>query len=143
MSGRPTISRAPIVPERVRRIDGQSFSFLPHRFLREGFFVSLTRDELALYVVLVLAGDRNGVSYYHYDTLCSILEVPLETYLDARNELLQKDLVAYDGTRFQVLSLPARPVHRTSAPLESREDFERSDSATIRRLILDGLADNK
>ena len=70
MSGRPTISRAPIVVERVRRIDGQSFSFLPHRFLREGFLVSLTRDELALYVVLVLAGDRNGVSYYHYDNLC-------------------------------------------------------------------------
>ncbi len=143
MSGRPTISRAPIVPERVRRIDGQSFSFLPHRFLREGFLVSLTRDELALYLILVLAGDRNGVSYYHYDTLCSILEVPLETYLDARNELLQKDLIAYDGTRFQVLSLPARPVHRPSAPMHSPEDLERSDPATIRRLILDGLANSE
>ena len=143
MRSRPNFSRAPIIPERVRRIDGQSFSFVHSRFLRDGFLVSLTRNELALYLVLVLAGDRNGVSYYHYDTLCSILEVPLESYLDARNGLLEKDLVAYDGTRFQVLSLPARPVHRTVPRLETQEDLEQRDPATIRRMILANLADDE
>ncbi len=132
--------REPIVPGRIRRIDGQGFCFFPNRFLRDGFFVSLTRDELALYLLLVLAGDRNGVSYYHYDSLCSILELPVERYLETRNALIAKDLIAYDGTRFQVLSLPSRPVPRPSQPLTTAEDFEEQDAATIRRCIREALA---
>ena len=64
---RGVIHRAPILPERVRCIGGQSFAFLPHRFLRHGFFASLRPDELRLYVLLVLAADKNGLSFYHYD----------------------------------------------------------------------------
>ena len=134
------LSRAPIVPERVRRIDGQGFSFVPNRFLRDGFFVSLTRDELALYLFLVLAGDRNGISFYHYDSLCSILELPSERYLEVRNALIDKDLIAYDGTRFQVLSLPQRPVPRPSTPLRSAEELEDHDPLTVRRCIRESLA---
>jgi len=33
----------------------------------------------------------------------------LEQYLDARNALIDKDLIAFDGTRFQVLFLPMSP----------------------------------
>lgn len=131
---RAVIARTPIVAERVRRIDG-SFAFLPHRFLREGFFVSLTPDELRLYALLVLAADRNGMSFYHYDSICSLLEVPLEVYVEARNGLIVKDLIAFDGTRFQVLSLPERPVRNPSPPLRTAEDFEEHDPATIRRTI--------
>jgi hypothetical protein len=133
------ISRAPIRPERVRRIDAQGFAFIPNHFLREGFFVSLTRDELAFYLLLVLVGDRNGVSYYHYDSLCSMLELPLERYLEVRNGLIDKDLIAYDGTRFQVLSLPPHPAARRSEPLRTAEDFEQHDPATVRCLIRDAL----
>jgi hypothetical protein len=130
--------RPPIVPDRIRRIDG-GFCFVPHRFLRDGFFVSLTRDELSLYVLLVLAGDRDGVSFYHYDSLCSLLEVPLETYLAARNGLIDKDLVAFDGTRFQVLSLPARPLVRPRPQLSPAGDFEDHDPATVRHLVVRAL----
>jgi hypothetical protein len=118
----------------VRRIDG-SFAFVPHRFLREGFFVSLTPDELRLYALLVLAADRNGISFYHYDSICSLLAVPLEVYLDARNALIRKDLIAFDGTRFQVLSLPARPVSDPPPALRTPEDFDEHDPATIRRTL--------
>ena len=38
--------------ERVRKIDG-GFSFIPHRFLCEGFFASLIPHELLLYFLLV------------------------------------------------------------------------------------------
>ena len=129
------VDRAPIVPERVRRIGTESFAFLPHRFLREGFLQSLESGELRLYLLLVLAGDRNGISYYHYDSLCARLELSLEDYLTARNALIDKDLIATDGTRIQVLSLPPHPV---SAPvpqaLRTAEDFESHDPATIRAL---------
>ena len=84
------VRRAPILPQRVRTIGGQSFAFLPHRFLRAGFFASLAPDELRLYVLLVLAADRHGLSFYHYDSLCALLEIPLESYLRARNALIEE-----------------------------------------------------
>lgn len=132
---RGVIGRTPIVPERVRAIAGHSFAFVPHRFLRDGFFASLRPDELRLYVLLVLAADRNGISFYHYDSLCSLLELPLESYVRARNALIAKDLIAFDGTRFQVLSLPERPHVEPAKPLITAEHFEADDPATIRRLV--------
>ena len=126
--------RTLLIPDRLRRIDG-SFAFLPHRFLREGFFVSLTKNELALYVFLLLAADRDGVSFYGYDRICAILELPLDDYLDARNGLLHKDLVAFDGIRFQVLSLPDRACVTMPAPMRGAADLAERDPATVRHLI--------
>jgi hypothetical protein len=129
------IERAPICPERVRAIGGESFAFVPHRFLRHGFFAALTADERGLYFFLVLAADRFGVSFYHYDTICSVLQLPLESYLAARNGLIAKDLIAFDGTRFQVLALPEKPLPAAPAPLQSPAELADHDSATIRSLI--------
>lgn len=131
--------RPPIAADRVRAIDG-SFAFLPHRFLRAGFFASLSQDERSLYLFLVLAADRDGVSFYRYDSICSTLECTLDTYLEARNGLIDKDLLVFDGTRFQVLSLPARPHWRRAQPLRGEADLEANDPATIARLIRDDLA---
>lgn len=94
--------------DRVRRIEG-GFSFIPHRFLAHGFFASLNPHELLLYFLLVLAGDRNGISFYSYDKVCALLQMNLERYIMARDDLIDKDLIAFDGTRFQVLDLPAKP----------------------------------
>ena len=135
------VSRAPILPDRIRCIGGQSFAFVPHRFLREGFLCSLTADEQRLYLFLVLAADRNGLSFYHYDRIAAILEMALDDYVEARNGLLAKDLIAFDGSRFQVLSLPAKPVPRASSPLRAARDLEDNDPATVRRTILASLAE--
>ena len=135
------IERTPIVPGRVRQIAGQGFCFIPHRFLRAGFFAALSGDELRLYLLLVLAGDRNGISFYHQDSLCSLLELPLHSYLEARNGLIDQDLVAFDGRRFQVLSLPDRPVRGAPKPLTNAADFEQHDPATVRQLIGRSLAE--
>ncbi len=132
---RGPLQRAPICPERVRAIGTESFAFLPHRFLRQGFFAALTADERQLYFFLVLAADRYGVSFYHYDTICSVLQLPLKTYLAARNGLIHKDLIAFDGTRFQVLALPERPICDPTEPLRAAADFADHDPATIRGLI--------
>jgi hypothetical protein len=126
--------RAPIQPNRVRRIEG-SFAFLPHQFLRAGFFASLSKDELALYVFLVLAADRNGISFYHVDRICSILEITVDDYIDARNGLIDKDLLAFDGSRFQVLSLPDKPRMEPRPALRTQDDLQTHDPATIRQMI--------
>jgi hypothetical protein len=131
--------RQPILLDRVRRIGGESFSFLPHRFLRDGFISALDRGELALYVFLVLAGNRDGISFYRYDAICSMLTMTLDHFIEARNALIAKDLIAFDGHRFQVLSLPERPPARNTAPLISDADFDARDPATIRAALLAAL----
>jgi hypothetical protein len=131
------ISRKPINPKRVRRIGKQTFAHVPHRFLRDGFLASLTPNERGLYLFLLLAADRNGLSFYAYDRICSVLELTLDEYIAARNALIDKDLVAFDGRRFQVLSLPKAPVEPPARPLRSQTDFEDHDPATIRRIVED------
>lgn len=129
------ISRAPIIPGRVRRIAGQSFAFVPHRFLRDGFLASLSHGERSLYLFLLLAADRAGLSFYAYDTICSLLQMTLEDYVQARNGLIHKDLIAFDGTRFQVLSLPDTLVTEPARPLRTQDELEDHDPATIRLLL--------
>ncbi|MBW2735127.1 MAG: hypothetical protein JRH20_22320 [Deltaproteobacteria bacterium] len=109
--------------------------------MREGFLSALAPTELRLYVFLVLAADRNGLSFYGFERICNVLEVDLDDFLDARNGLIDKDLLAFDGTRFQVLSLPSRPVYKPSRPLRSRQDFDSDDPATVRQAIRESLAE--
>lgn len=96
-------------PDRIRGIDG-GFSFIPHRFLLGGFLASLNQQELLLYLFLILASDRNGLSYYSYDKICTLLQLNLDEYIAARDGLIAKDLIAFDGSLFQVLALPPESV---------------------------------
>jgi len=128
------IAKTPLCPQRVRKIIG-SFAFIEHRFLRDGFLQGLTHHELLLYLFLVLVADRSGLSYYSYDKVCTLLQFSLEEYLVARDALIQKDLIAFDGHLFQVLSLPQRCALPPPRPIRSEEEFEQSDPATIRQLI--------
>lgn len=114
------IAKKVLNPDRIRRIDG-GFSFIPHRFLTDGFLSSLNQKELLLYLFLVLASDRHGLSFYSYDAICSFLQIRVEDYMEARDGLIEKDLIAFDGTLFQVLDLPESPMKTpsTKAVLES------------------------
>ena len=94
--------------ERIRHTE-EGFSFIPHRFLTDGFLDSLTQKEILLYFFLVLASDRYGLSFYAYDAICSRLGLSLDEYIEAREGLIRKDLIAFDGTLFQVLDLPPKP----------------------------------
>lgn len=127
-----------LLADRVRKIQG-GFSFIPHRLLRDGFFITLNRDELVVYFLLILVSDREGISYYSQDRLCHLLKMPFEDFMEARNGLIQKDLIAFDGFTFQVLSLPCKPVRPGPNSLVKREDFERRDSLTIRQMINQSL----
>jgi hypothetical protein len=129
-------------PDRIRRIE-RGFAAVPNRFLQDGFFASLNHAERSLYFFLVLAGDRQGVSFYTYERICSILEMTVDCYIAARNSLIHKDLIAFDGTRFQVLSLPANPVNQAQHPLTDDDSLQCHDPATIRQLIQHSLGDTQ
>ena len=140
--GRPAFARTPRRPDRVRKIDG-SFAFLPHRFLRDGFWASLDHRELLLYVLLALVADRQGMSFYFDDRLAAILRLVLDDFLEARAGLLRKDLVAYDpaGPRYQLLALPSSPVAADQAPPRSRPASQApAQPQPIGNLIRDWLA---
>ena len=124
-----------LAPERIRRIDG-GFSFIPHRFLTDGFLASLDQKQLLLYLFLILVSDRHGLSFYSYDAICSLLEFSLDQYIEARDGLIARDLIAFDGTIFQVLELPSRP-KQDLAPASIAESGR--DPALIARLIKQSL----
>jgi hypothetical protein len=121
-------------PDRIRRING-SFAFIEHRFLRDGFFESLTPNELLLYLFLTLVANKDGISWYPYDKICGILKWILDEYLDARNGLICKNLIAFNGHVFQVLDLPDQSRDQEIKLLETKQDFAKNDPATIRNLI--------
>ena len=123
---------------RLRKITG-SFAFIEHRFLRQGFFSSLSQHELLLYIFLVLVADRNGLSYYGYDKICTLIRLSVDEYILARNGLIEKDLIAFDGHLYQVLSLPQKPCDSSTVPLKSLKDMQTHDPATIGQLIQKSL----
>jgi hypothetical protein len=135
------IEKSPLCPERIRKITG-SFAFIEHRFIRDGFWSSLSQHELLLYVFLVLVADRNGLSYYSFDKICALLQLSLDDYLLARNALIKQDLIAFDGHLFQVLSLPLTPVRQPARPLHSAPHMAQADPATIRQIIRNSLGAN-
>jgi hypothetical protein len=129
--------RKALVSQRVRTIIG-SFAAIEHRFLRHGFWATLGHHELLLYFFLILVADRQGLSFYSYDKICSLLVISVDDYILARDILIDKDLLAFDGTFFQVLSLPSEPV-RSRKLLQDKEDMTREDPATIYRLMKQDL----
>ena len=80
------ITKKILNPDRIRRID-RGFSFIPHRFLTDGFLEDLNPPELLLYIFLILAADRYGLSFYSYDRICSLLHLSVEQYIEARDGL--------------------------------------------------------
>jgi len=118
-------------PDRIRRITG-GFSFVPHRFLTDGFLATLAQKEFLLYLLLVIASDRNGLSFYSYDAICSLLRLDLDQYTEARNALIDKNLIAFDGCVFQVLELPPTPVLSKAG---DRTEHRSCGKAALTRLI--------
>ncbi|MBC8441690.1 MAG: hypothetical protein H8D87_18640 [Deltaproteobacteria bacterium] len=128
------IQRKALICDRIRNIKG-SFAWVPHKFLRGNFWTSLSQHELILYLFLVMAADRQGLSYYSFDRICSILSITPDAYILARDNLIEKDLIAFDGHMFQVLSLPECPVVSSVHILTSKKDMNRKDPATVQQII--------
>lgn len=134
------IRKNPINRQRIRQITG-SFAFIEHRFLQDDFWNSLSHHELLLYLFLVIAADRIGLSYYSYDKICTLLRISVDEYILARNMLIDKDLIAFDGTLFQVLSLPDSVWTSTEA-LKTSAQMQKHDPATVRQLITKSLGEH-
>jgi hypothetical protein len=101
-----------LVPDRLRRPPASGWSWVDRRFLRE-HMAYLSRDAAQLYFVLCAVADKHGMSFYSDGTLAVMLHVPLSALVQARDELLDRDLIAHEVRFTQVLSLlpPRKQCH--------------------------------
>jgi hypothetical protein len=104
-----------LVAGRLRRPPASGWSWVDRRFLREhGDYLS--RDATLLYLFLAAVADRHGLSFYSDHTLSSRLHLSPQAVAQARQELLDRDLIAQQLPLVQVLSLPVAAVSRRAAP---------------------------
>lgn len=101
------VSKSLINPEK-KRVLTPPFAWIDRRFLFNGFLAELSLQENLLYFFLVLVADRDGLSYYSDDKICRLLTLDMDDCIQARDGLIEKDLIAFDGRQFQLLVLPAR-----------------------------------
>jgi hypothetical protein len=104
-----------LVAQRLRKPPATGWSWLDRRFLREhGDYLS--REAVLLYLFLTAVADRHGLSFYSDHTLSSRLQLSQPVLERARQELLERDLIAQQLPLVQVLSLPTPTVGRRPEP---------------------------
>jgi hypothetical protein len=109
------IQKRILVAERLRRPPSTGWSWVDRRFLREhGDYLS--REAMLLYLFLAAVADRHGLSFYSDYTLASRLRLSQSVLEKAREELLDRDLIAHQLPLIQVLSLPSRGISRRPEP---------------------------
>ncbi len=68
------------------------------------------------------------------------MQITPEQYIQARNGLMDKDLIAFNGTLFQVLDLPANPIAGLTSKTAS--DFDQKETVyPIAQLLKQTLKD--
>lgn len=133
-SSLPNVLRRRHVPER--------FSWLDHRLLLHGHLAACgSPDALALYLVLCVAADSKGLSYYSDRRLCSILALDACMLRTARRILIERDLIAWRRPHYQVLCLDPECIRqeRLRRP-EAREAKERTAQTLTLREALEAIS---
>ena len=123
--------KRPISLAKLRTVPKQ-FSWVDQRLVRERYIDQLSPEACALYLLLVTVADAQGLSFYAERSLCQRLSMPPAVLRQARQALIQCDLVAYERPLYQVLALggdargPERATCRTTNPWTSRRCSSRS-----------------
>jgi len=111
-------------PQNVRRIQG-SFAWIDHRLLHSGYLPVMTHQDQALYLFLVLAADRHGVSFYRKEKVCDILGLDFQQFEIARDRLINLNLIAYEpytalspNGYYQVRPIPSAAPALTPKPAQ-------------------------
>ena len=115
----------------VRTVE-RPFGWVPCRMLSNGTITSMSPAERQLYLVLALAADRNGISFHSDKRLQHILGFHQEELSSARAALMSRDLLAYDGTTYQLLPLPPDTMHAVSMQRKASTPAKAGSGSTPR-----------
>jgi hypothetical protein len=94
--------------ERLRRVPEQ-FSWVDQRLVRHEYVRRCDCRGLGLYLLLVTVGDAQGLSYYSDEKAARLLSLTGGEFREARHQLVQAELIAYERPWYQALALPALP----------------------------------
>ena len=107
---------------RLRERPPRPFRWVDPRLLQEGRLEPCrSSPALALYLILILAGNQHGISYYGEKALCRLLGIDRYQLRRARSLLIDADLIAYQKPYYQVLSLDAAIARAADQPAASKE----------------------
>ena len=121
-----------LCPQRLRRVPHQ-FSWIDQRLVRDGHITRCGGAQaLALYLLLVTVADSQGLSYYSDKTAARVLSLREAELRQARNNLVDAGLIAYQAPLYQVLSLEPTLNNELSAP---RTGQPLPISAILRQII--------
>jgi len=98
------ILKSPISKNRVRKVP-ESFSWIDHRLVRDGYINKCSHSSSALYLFLACVSDSQGLSYYGDKSIMNILSMDHGELQSARNELILNNMLAWQKPVYQVLSL--------------------------------------
>jgi hypothetical protein len=114
-------------PDRSRQAPAQ-FSWLAQRLVRENFLRHGAPTAWALYLVLVIVADAQGLSYYSDATLSRLLKLaPLEL-ARARQQLITAEVMG-DNCKTAIL---AQPLGQPAVPHPRYLDFARHYGLAIK-----------
>jgi len=88
-------------PQKIRSIRN-TFAWIDHRLVRNGFIETMTHQDMVLYLFLVLAADKNGVSFYRKEKICQALSLDYSQFEIAKDRLINMNLIAFES--YSVLS---------------------------------------
>jgi hypothetical protein len=110
---RSKLTRVVPRPERVRTLQRTSYGWIATDLLRRGWLGVLSPDDVTTYVLLCLAADREGISFYRRGRMARELGLGEDGLNAAIRRLVRFDLVAHRPFRpgapdgfWQVLALP-------------------------------------
>jgi hypothetical protein len=106
---------SPLRPDRLFRLE-KPFVAIPCRLLQGGFLSRLSAEGTQLYLMLCLAADRRGLSFWGLDRIADELQMSPDALVHAFDGLQAVDLLATNGRCHQVLSLPPPPPSPPPSP---------------------------
>jgi hypothetical protein len=121
-------------PDRLRQVPVQ-FSWIDQRLVRDNFLRCGEPTAWALYLVLVIVADAQGLSYYSDATLSRLVKLEPLQLARARQQLIAGDLLAYQKPLYQVLALPP-----ASAPASTQRSGRALSVGDILRQAVEGGA---
>lgn len=86
--------------------------------MRDYYIEQCGHAAAALYLFLVTVADAKGHSYYGDPTIARRLDMNAQTLAQARNQLIQIGLIAFQKPLYQVLSLDA-PHHTQNDQIQT------------------------
>jgi hypothetical protein len=132
-----------IDPRRMRKGLPRGFGWIDHRLLRDGYLSHCSPQALSLYVFLVCASDAQGLSYYSGPRIAQLLSLEPTALSEARRELIELGLIAYQKPLYQLLSLEGElQEHKSQPPRRSAPDCEPQAVGTVVGLSLKAMVES-